>query len=91
MVAFPFKYCWNGIDNENEESQRGRRERWKGELGTTGRCGGCATEFIIGIGKNMYDFIYVKSVARALVCAERALELRGRPEVLQRSLDTLVH
>ncbi|KAI8011689.1 Suppressor of RPS4-RLD 1 [Camellia lanceoleosa] len=31
------------------------------------------SKFLIGNGKNMYDFTYVENVARAHICAERAL------------------
>nr|XP_043637110.1 3beta-hydroxysteroid-dehydrogenase/decarboxylase-like [Erigeron canadensis] len=35
------------------------------------------SKFIIGNGKNMYDFTYVENVAHAHVCAERALASGG--------------
>ncbi|KVH98584.1 3-beta hydroxysteroid dehydrogenase/isomerase [Cynara cardunculus var. scolymus] len=35
------------------------------------------SKFIIGDGKNMYDFTYVENVAHAHVCAERALASGG--------------
>ncbi|KAJ0615432.1 putative 3-beta-hydroxysteroid-4-alpha-carboxylate 3-dehydrogenase (decarboxylating) [Helianthus annuus] len=35
------------------------------------------TKFIIGNGKNMFDFTYVENVAHAHVCAERALASGG--------------
>ncbi|KAI3513650.1 hypothetical protein L1887_20987 [Cichorium endivia] len=35
------------------------------------------SKFIIGDGKNMYDFTYVKNVAHAHVCAERAIASGG--------------
>jgi sterol-4alpha-carboxylate 3-dehydrogenase (decarboxylating) len=31
-------------------------------------------QFILGDGKNMYDFTYVENVAHAHVCAEQALD-----------------
>ncbi|CAL5393792.1 unnamed protein product [Camellia sinensis] len=31
------------------------------------------SKFLIGNGKNMYDFTYVENVAHAHICAERAL------------------
>ncbi|KAL1532425.1 3beta-hydroxysteroid-dehydrogenase/decarboxylase isoform 2 [Salvia divinorum] len=34
-------------------------------------------KFIIGDGKNMYDFTYVENVAHAHICAERALASEG--------------
>ncbi|KAL8161098.1 hypothetical protein V2J09_012587 [Rumex salicifolius] len=35
------------------------------------------SKFIIGDGKNMYDFTYVENVAHAHICAERALASKG--------------
>ncbi|KAK8960724.1 3beta-hydroxysteroid-dehydrogenase/decarboxylase isoform 3 [Platanthera guangdongensis] len=44
----------------------------------------CALRFIIGNGKNSWDFTYIENVAHASICAELALRLRtpyvaGRP------------
>ncbi|MCO5598044.1 hypothetical protein L7F22_052134 [Adiantum nelumboides] len=35
------------------------------------------TKFILGDGKNMYDFTYVENVAHAHVCAEKALDVNS--------------
>ncbi|KAL6987119.1 3beta-hydroxysteroid-dehydrogenase/decarboxylase isoform 2 [Sarracenia purpurea var. burkii] len=40
-------------------------------------------QFLIGDGKNMYDFTYVENVAHAHICAERALASEG--EVAERA------
>ncbi|KAL6988087.1 3beta-hydroxysteroid-dehydrogenase/decarboxylase isoform 2 [Sarracenia purpurea var. burkii] len=40
-------------------------------------------KFLIGDGKNMYDFTYVENVAHAHICAERALASEG--EVAERA------
>ncbi|KAK4380981.1 3beta-hydroxysteroid-dehydrogenase/decarboxylase isoform 2 [Sesamum angolense] len=67
----------NGIFNGNESLPYPSKHFWPGDkllvpsLVAAARAG--KSKFIIGDGKNMYDFTYVENVAHAHVCAERAL------------------